>query len=330
MWRALVWFISSFLQFQPNHGLPILDKLPQNYVIILPNSTRVSFRMINGRSVYKLFQQKFFCPSHSSSHDNLNTFNPLLDYDECIRFMDQVSESYYGTPYTPSLPTSTIEDYYSDHTDLLKYLISRFQYTKYLEIGCQNDINFNQIKNITEIAVGVDPVSGGTIRATSDEYFFQNDQIYSDRYDLIYIDGDHSAEQVWKDIKNSIMVLAENGTIVIHDLNPRIKDRSELMNTTVWLNSDGWKAAIAMRLARDYEIVIVDIDHGCGIIRKRRNLHPLPEELQKQLLVAGTLPDGTLPATHSLTYEQFDKHRTDFYRLMTLVQMREWLEESVA
>ena len=53
--------------------------------------------------------------------------------------------------------------------DLIKYLIDKYKYSEYLEIGCyQNDLFSKvQIKNKT----GVDPESGGNIKKTSDDFF---------------------------------------------------------------------------------------------------------------------------------------------------------------
>ena len=53
----------------------------------------------------------------------------------------------------------------------------------YLEIGCYKDENFREIKIAKK--VGVDPVSGGTIRDTSDNFFLKN----KDFYDIILLMG---------------------------------------------------------------------------------------------------------------------------------------------
>ena len=55
----------------------------------------------------------------------------------------------------------------------------------------------------------------------SDE-FFANRAAASDRtpYDLVFIDGLHVADQVERDIVNSLLNLAPAGTIVLHDCNP--------------------------------------------------------------------------------------------------------------
>jgi hypothetical protein len=69
-------------------------------------------------------------------------------------------------------------------------------------------------------------------------------------------------------------------------------------------------------------MVIVDIDHGCGVIRKRRNRHGLAKDLAEAVLRAG---DGAGLSSSEL--EDLERYREDLLRLMSLVQMREWLEE---
>jgi hypothetical protein len=304
---SLLLFLSSC------HGIQIQQKSPQNFPLFDSQNSAVNMTctIINGQSIHQKFQS--ICQQNSVNKEN------------CDSIMDAVSHEYYSVYYTPSRPTSTIEDFYANRTDLLLYITQRFSYQSYLEIGCFEDINYNILKHLHETSVGVDPQMGGTLRMTSDEFFQQNQQ----KFDLIFIDGDHNAEQVWKDITNSLMVLNEGGTVVIHDLNPRVEDRQlpvdQAILPSVWLG-DGWRAAVAMRLVSDYEIVIVDIDLGCGVIRKRPNTHPLPAQWHHQLLQMGTLPNQTLPGSHSLPYQEFDRHRDVFYRLMTLLQLREWLE----
>ena len=50
--------------------------------------------------------------------------------------------------------------------EIIQNIIEKKKFKKYLEIGCFDDELFNFIK--CEKKIGVDPVSGGTIRATSD------------------------------------------------------------------------------------------------------------------------------------------------------------------
>ena len=82
--------------------------------------------------------------------------------------------------------------------ELIDYLIKKNKYTDYLEIGCDRNQSFSNIK--IKKKVGVDPVEGGTHQMTSDHFF----SINKDNFDIIFIDGLHEYSQVMKDIKNSL------------------------------------------------------------------------------------------------------------------------------
>ena len=81
--------------------------------------------------------------------------------------------------------------------DIINYVINKYDYKKYLEIGCHNNEVFDKIK-IEKI--GVDPVSGGNFKGTSDEFFEQNNK----NFDCIFIDGMHEYKQVKKDVLTKI------------------------------------------------------------------------------------------------------------------------------
>ena len=54
-------------------------------------------------------------------------------------------------------------------TQIIQNIINKQNYKNYLEIGCDNDQNFSNI--LIKNKVGVDPLKGGTLRTTSDEFF---------------------------------------------------------------------------------------------------------------------------------------------------------------
>ena len=54
-------------------------------------------------------------------------------------------------------------------TEIIQKIIDRKNYKDYLEIGCDNDENFSKIN--VQNKIGVDPLKGGTLRMTSDDFF---------------------------------------------------------------------------------------------------------------------------------------------------------------
>ena len=105
---------------------------------------------------------------------------------------------------------------FPNRSKVIQNVIDLKGYKSYLEIGCDNDENFKKIR--VETKIGVDPVRGGTIRKTSDEFFFEN----SIFFDCIFIDGLHEYDQVKKDINNSLNYLNNGGVIFVHDCMPRV------------------------------------------------------------------------------------------------------------
>ena len=149
--------------------------------------------------------------------------------------------------------------------DLIQYLIDKYSFKKYLEIGCDDDASFSKIK--IEKKIGVDPFSGGTIRDTSDNFFKNN----KDFFDIIFIDGLHIYEQVIKDINNSLKFLNKGGFILIHDCLPRTKAHQAIPRYRGSWNGDVWKAIVEMRTKKDVETYTCKIDYGIGVIQKRNN-----------------------------------------------------------
>ena len=152
--------------------------------------------------------------------------------------------------------------------DLIQLIIKKNEYKKYLEIGCNQDEVFNKI-DIDKI--GVDPISGGNFRGTSDEFFLRN----SECFDCIFIDGLHEYDQVYKDIINSLKFLNEGGIILLHDcLPPSIHQQAVPRYKKTW-NGDVWKAIVNIRTNANYDTVTCCIDHGISIIRKQKNIDRL-------------------------------------------------------
>ena len=163
---------------------------------------------------------------------------------------------------------------YPQRFEVINKIIKKKNYKNYLEIGCFKDENFKEI--IVEHKVGVDPVSGGTIRSTSDNFFKKNNKIF----DIIFIDGLHYFDQVKKDIKNSLVALSERGIIIIHDCLPtRIRDQMIPRSHEHW-NGDVWKVVVEFRTKINVDVYTCMADQGLGIILKKKNLNPLKLDLK--------------------------------------------------
>ena len=154
---------------------------------------------------------------------------------------------------------------YPSRFEIIQKIIEKRKYENYLEIGCYKDANFSKIKIKNKI--GVDPVSGGNIKMTSDEFF----KINNKKFDCIFIDGLHIYEQAREDILNSIKFLSPNGIIIIHDCLP-LKIWNQIVPKIYghW-NGDVWKAIVESRTMKNIDTYTCKADHGLGIILKRPN-----------------------------------------------------------
>ena len=168
--------------------------------------------------------------------------------------------------------------------DIINALIKKNNYKTYLEIGVRDKKCFNKI-NI-EDKKGCDPLNEEFLkdfsahkstltnqwhpsqvdvdfRMTSDEYF----KNYKHKYDIIFIDGLHENEQVYRDINNSLESLNKGGTIVMHDCLPTEEIHQIVPQQQSFWNGDVWKAFVRVRNERkDVEMSVVDTDTGVGII----------------------------------------------------------------
>ena len=140
--------------------------------------------------------------------------------------------------------------------------ISKIKDSKYLEIGCDNNECFDSITAKTKI--GIDPVKGGTIKCTSDEFFKNN----KNNFDVIFVDGLHTFEQCRKDIMNALKILNLNGYIFIHDLIPRSWAEENIPRLQTFWTGDIWKISHELNKSHGIEFNVIVADNGVGVIKK--------------------------------------------------------------
>lgn len=223
----------------------------------------------------------------------------MIKYSELIRSknkltQDSVPDNNQQIKYTTNL------NYKMKRTEIINKLIKSNNSRKYLEIGVWNGDNFRQIDCPYKIGVDPDPQSASTIKLTSDEFFKEN----KDTFDLIFIDGLHHADQVEKDIINSLAVLNQNGIIVCHDTNPLLEAHQVIPYRGGEWNGDCWKAITKLLSERsDLEIYTVDTDQGCTVIK--RGTHQ-PLKIQEELTFAN-LVKNRKQWLNLITVDEFKK-----------------------
>lgn len=208
--------------------------------------------------------------------------------------------------------------------DIINDLINKNNYKSYLEIGYYKGWSFDQVKCYDKTAVDPNPskttyqetlpygkideewsmdeagvaalnYSYKVIKLTSDDFFSKSKKTY----DIIFIDGLHESEQVYKDIINSLKVLNPGGTIVMHDCNPPKYEHTTSGIDGCW-TGDTYKALIQFRILHPHNVFTVDTDWGVGII--------------------GDKIDGLVysPFPRVPEWEEFDKNRKEYLNLITV------------
>lgn len=186
--------------------------------------------------------------------------------------------------------------------EIINSLISKYNFTRYLEIGIFNGDNIEKIQ--AELKHGVDPGSErGSSRfvthpLTSDMFFESIDNKF--KYDIIFIDGLHYAEQTAKDIRNSLRHTVDNGYVILHDCIP-LDYESQLIprKTNIWMG-DVWRALLGFRLSnQDIPSCVVDTDYGVGIIK---NINGNFNDFQPS----------------NITYEEFNSQKHDLLNIISV------------
>jgi hypothetical protein len=158
---------------------------------------------------------------------------------------------------------------YPHRLEIIQNIIISKNYKKYLEIGCDKDQIFSNI--LIDFKIGVDPIQGGNVRKTSDDFFKNN----LDKFDIIFIDGLHEYEQVNKDINNSLKALNDGGIILLHDCMPKSYFHQAVPRSRMSWNGDVWKNIVEARANPEIDTYTCFADEGIGIIFNRLNRNKL-------------------------------------------------------
>lgn len=185
--------------------------------------------------------------------------------------------------------------------ELLQYLIDRFKYEQYLEIGVYKGKTFLPIvcrkKTAVDPAFRIHPIHlirsiirnrtnlrNSYYQMTSERFFRKKISGFKpENYpDLVFIDGLHTFEASLNDVLQALFFLKPEGTIVLHDCFPPSKaaatparSLAEAANKDVegWTGTwcgDVWKtiAYLKQSFPDDLEISVLNTDMGLGMVRK--------------------------------------------------------------
>lgn len=182
-----------------------------------------------------------------------------------------------------------------NRTSIINYFIKETQAKSYLEIGISDGSNFSKIQCDTKIGIDPDPQAPATLHITSDSFFVNN----TNYFDVVFIDGLHHADQVKRDILNSLTVLNDGGVIICHDMNPATEDAQIIPFRGGRWNGDCWKAFVELRQNRkDLEMFTIDCDEGVSIIKKGQ---------QEPLMFNG-----------EINYNNFSKNKKEWLNLISV------------
>lgn len=191
------------------------------------------------------------------------------------------------------------------HSELINYLIEKFSLKSYLEIGTFNrSHNFDLVNVAWKKCVDPDPNAQADFIETSDDFFNRNSAGCNGKFDLIFIDGLHHADQVKRDFENALQCMAPNGFIVLHDCNPPTEATTCVPRGAQreWCG-DVYKFACRLGEYSQIDFVTLDFDYGCAVVWQDRGR-------------AG------VPVGADITWEYFQKNKS----LLRLTTVKEFME----
>jgi hypothetical protein len=170
--------------------------------------------------------------------------------------------------------------------DVINKLINRNGYKDYLEIGYYKGWSFDRIEVKNKTAVDPNPSKteemetslqygqkvtleeGQTLfKLTSDEFFALITP--SSKWDIIFIDGLHEANQVLKDVQNALNHLNIGGIIILHDCNPPKFEHTTIGIDGCWTGNCYLVACFLSnpKSFDDSEFYTIDTDWGIGVFK---------------------------------------------------------------
>lgn len=208
--------------------------------------------------------------------------------------VENFAEPFNGKPPSGWSNTTNMRDAIAPmRWDVLNHIAKMIGAKRYLEIGVADGSCMRQID--IEEKWGVDPSQRpGAVSASSifvprtSDFFFEKLAAQSGLFDLVFIDGDHRADQVYREVQAAIHILSPNGVICLHDCNPHSEEMQEVpLRTGYQWTGDVWKAIARLRSDGEHRVRVIPSDYGIGVVLPARGrpvkAYPLPSEPDRLL-----------------------------------------------
>lgn len=216
----------------------------------------------------------------------------------------------------------------------IKNIIEEFNYEKYLEIGLSHN-PIAPYRMLNEIplkhSVDTDETTGADFIMTSDDFFsklesgeLQSKGLDNDyKWDIIFIDGNHYAIQVYSDLLNALKHISDNGVIVMHDVLPQEYYRT--LETPIPITYDGKPSHIPVMQCDAWKVVHFSLKNMPQI-----NVCTVPENEGGLGVITKNLDNNrTLLSQNCNPFFQFKEMNLDMINMMNVVssdKIIEWIE----
>jgi hypothetical protein len=208
-------------------------------------------------------------------------------------------------------------------SSVINNIISRYNLNNptYLEIGVWTGATFKDVN--TKFKDGVDPgqycdCDYVNYKMTADDFFKNH---IKKKYDIIFIDGLHTAYQVSKDIFNSINNLNPGGWIILDDVFPHAENEQERLNLNKCgaQTGDVWKAVYNVL---DDIIEMSDIIHFEDKTERGSFIFKLKESNKKNILIDTSIPTCNKDGWYNGNDAEWNKYtyKNDFLLYMNRIR----------
>lgn len=217
----------------------------------------------------------------------------------------------------------------------IKHIIKKYNFKSYLEIGLSHNplspyrlIDGNEV---TKCSIDIDKSTNADYCMKSIDFFNEirnnkEHKYHGFKWDVIFIDGDHRSDVVYKDILDSYEFLNENGIIFLHDILPEFYYRSLEMPLSFTYNQQ--KLGVGLALNDAWKVVPYILKNHSGM-----NICSLVEKEQDFICGLGVITktqDRNLMNKEENQFYRYDIHRNNLRKFSNLINVEDfdiWIEK---